>query len=164
MLIKPCKVNVLTFIRITGALIKSHPTRAAGELIRLLNPNLRGWGNDYRHSVAKQTIGYVDCQRFKKVQHWPKRRHPDKGARWVTRKYFLPEYAQLWCFQGRSHPDGVTISEYLTQLVTIPIKRYTKIRCEATAYDPEYASYWRSRKENRNKSRNSWHISPETAL
>ncbi|WP_145564193.1 hypothetical protein [Yersinia aldovae] len=82
----------------------------------------------------------------------------------VTRKYFLPEYARHWCFQGRSHFDGVTTLEYLTQLVTIPIKRHTKIRGEATPYDPAFASYWRSRKENRDKSRNSWHISPKTAL
>ncbi|MCW2457504.1 UNVERIFIED_ORG: hypothetical protein M2414_005273 [Rahnella aquatilis] len=43
-------------------------------------------------------------------------------------------------------------SEYLTQRVTIPIKRHTKIRCEATLYDPAFASYWRSRKEHRDKS------------
>jgi hypothetical protein len=44
------------------------------------------------------------------------------------------EYARHWCFQGKSHSDGVTTSEYLTQLVTAPIKRHTKIRCEATPY------------------------------
>lgn len=164
LLIKPSKANVLTFIRNIRALIKSHPTMATGELIRLLNPKLRGWGNYYRHSVAKQTFGYVDCQIFKTLQRWAKRRHPNKGARWVTIKYFLSEYARRWCFQGRSHLDGVTTTEYLTQLVTIPIKRHTKIRCEATPYDPVFASYWRSRKENRDKSRNSWHISPEAAL
>ncbi|ECY4647023.1 hypothetical protein ACCN59_004800 [Salmonella enterica subsp. enterica] len=135
LLIKPIKNNVLTFIRNTRSLIKAHPTMATGELIRLLNPKLRGWGNYYRHSVAKQTFGYVDCQIFKTLQRRAKRRHPNKGARWVTRKYFLPEYARLWCFQGRSHLDGVTTTEYLTQLVTIPIKRHTKIRSEATPYD-----------------------------
>ena len=164
LLIKPSKANVLTFIRNIRALIKSHPTMATGELIRLLNPKLRGWGNYYRHSVAKQTFGYVDCQIFRTLQRWAKRRHPNKGARWVTRKYFLPEYARHWCFRGKSHIDGVTLSEYLTQPVTIPIKRHTKIRCEATPYDPTFASYWSSRKENRDKSRNSWHISLETAL
>ncbi|EEE0173948.1 hypothetical protein BSU18_004840 [Salmonella enterica subsp. enterica serovar Pomona] len=93
------------------------------------------------YNIVRFPNAALDCQIFRTLRCWATRRHPNKGARWVTRKYFLPEYAQHWCFQGRSHLDGVTTSEYLTQLVTIPIKRHTKIRSEATPYDPAFASY-----------------------
>nr|WP_242688227.1 hypothetical protein [Photorhabdus stackebrandtii] len=41
-------------------------------------------------------------------------------------RLILPENARRWCFQGKSHLDGVTTSKYLIQLITIPIKRHTK--------------------------------------
>lgn len=164
LLIKPSKSNVLAFIRNIRAVIKSHPTMVTGELIRILNPKLRGWGNYYKHSVAKQTFEYVDSEIFKALRRWSTRRHPNKGTKWVVRKYFLPENSCQWRFQGVWHVNGLTTREYLSQLAQIPIRRHIKIRSEATPYDPVYADYWQSRKENQGRSRNSWYATIETAL
>lgn len=165
LLIKPSKPNVLAFIRNIRAMIKSRPTMATGELICLLNPKIRGWGNYYKHSVAKQTFGYVDSQIFKALRRWSTRRHPNKGARWIVKKYFLPENSRQWRFRGVCQGSGSTTTlEYLCHLAEIPIRRHIKIRSEATPYDPVFAKYWQSRKENQGRSRNSWYATVETAL
>ncbi|WP_176488411.1 group II intron maturase-specific domain-containing protein [Candidatus Regiella insecticola] len=104
LLIKPSKSNVLTFIRNIKEVIKSLPNRVTGELIKSLNPKLRRWGNYYKHCVAKKTFSYVDCQIFKALLRWSTRRHPNKGARWIAKKYFLPEHASHW-----RHSPGMSL-------------------------------------------------------
>ncbi|WP_050749345.1 group II intron reverse transcriptase/maturase [Candidatus Regiella insecticola] len=164
LLIKPSKSNVLTFVRNIKELIKSLPNRVTGELIRILNPQLRGWGNYYKHSVAKQIFNFVDSEIFKALLRWSTRRHPKKGTRWVAKKYFLAEHACRWRFQGKRASNGTIHQEYLCHLKEIPIRRHIKIKSEATPYDPNFAQYWQLRKENKGKSRNTWHRLPQTAL
>ena len=60
LLIKPAKSNVLAFVRNIKSIIKKNKTATAGELIKILNPKIIGWGNYYRHAVAKKTFQYID--------------------------------------------------------------------------------------------------------
>ena len=48
LLIKPAKQNVLGFIRNIREVIKKNKATSAGNLIGILNPKIRGWGNYYR--------------------------------------------------------------------------------------------------------------------
>lgn len=125
---------------------------------------IRGWGNYYRHSVAKQTYGYVDCQIFKTLQRWAKRRHPSKGARWVIRKYFLPEYARHWYFQGEVTYwwcDDLSISDstghYLDKTAYQNLLRgntlLSGVRQLMAITQGKSGQNWIS-----------WHVSPEAAL
>jgi hypothetical protein len=57
--IKPSKSNVLSFLSNLREFIRKHPTIPVNDLIKILNPKLRGRANYYRHSVAKQVFGYV---------------------------------------------------------------------------------------------------------
>ncbi len=49
LLIKPTKGKVISFLNSIRKLIKSQATAKTENLIRLLNPKLRGWSNYYRH-------------------------------------------------------------------------------------------------------------------
>ncbi len=97
LLIKPSKSNVLSFLSNLREFIRKHPTIPVNDLIKILNPKLRGWANYYRHCVAKQVFGYVGHQLFWLLWHWAVRRHPSKSKDWVRRKYFS--------FNPRSHDD-----------------------------------------------------------
>ncbi len=63
-LIKPSKSNTLLFLSNLRELIKKHTTIPVNDLIKLINPKLRGWANYYRHCVAKQVFGYVRYKLF----------------------------------------------------------------------------------------------------
>jgi len=159
LLIKPAKANVLSFVRNIKAIIKKHPTMAAGDLIRILNPKLRGWANYYRHSVAKQTFGYVDCQVFKSLYRWAKRRHPNKSTGWIVRKYFRTGLSPKWKFQGVSAQEH----QFLFDMASVPIKRHLKIKGDANPYDPNYVEYFQ-RRSRRKLGRNTWVDTMLTAL
>jgi RNA-directed DNA polymerase len=159
LLIKPAKENVLSFVRNIRAIIKKHPTMAAGELIRRLNPKMRGWAYYYRHSVAKQTFGYVDSQVFKSLYRWTKRRHPNKSTEWIVRKYFRADISLGWKFQG----IGVQGYQLLFEMAHVPIIRHIKIKSDANPYDPNYAVYFK-RRSHRKLSGNTWLDMPLTAL
>ncbi|MCL1160279.1 group II intron maturase-specific domain-containing protein, partial [Shewanella inventionis] len=99
LLIKPSKSNVLSFLSNLREFIRKHPTIPVNDLIKILNPKLRGWANYYRHCVAKQVFGYVGHQLFWLLWRWAVRRHPSKSKDWVRRKYYLDDKGQ-WQFHG----------------------------------------------------------------
>lgn len=61
-IIKPTNDNVKRFLDGIRETIKSNPTVKQEELIKWLNPKIRGWSNYHRYSNAKHTFSYVDRQ------------------------------------------------------------------------------------------------------
>ena len=159
LLVKPAKTNVLLFVRNIKEIIKKHPTISAGDLIEILNPKIKGWGNFYRHSVASQTFSYVDCQIFKSLYRWAKRRHPNKSTTWIVHKYFRSKLSPKWKFQGVNQMGN----QFLSQMAYISIKRHIKIRGDTNPYDPSYAEYLQKRSKG-NMYRNTWTDTPLTVL
>ena len=50
--------------------------RTFADLLRRLNPVLRGWCNYFRHGVSSRTFSYVDHFAFWRVFGWLRKRHP----------------------------------------------------------------------------------------
>ena len=162
LLIKPSKSNVLSFLNNMRELIRKHATVPVNNLIKMMNPKLRGWANYYRHSVAKQTFNYVDHKLFQTLWLWAVRRHPNKGKRWVSHKYFLNRKGQ-WQFHGWQKIANMDCQFNLVQIAKTPIKRHVKVRSAATPYDSEFAEYLNKRKQAK-VSRNTWLEPVLTAL
>jgi len=49
--------------------------RSLEDLLRQLNPVLRGWCNYFRHGVSKATFGYLDAFAWRRVAVWLRKRH-----------------------------------------------------------------------------------------
>ncbi|MFS1507149.1 group II intron reverse transcriptase/maturase [Vibrio sp. 10N.261.54.C3] len=162
LLIKPSKSNTLLFLRNLRELIKKHATIPVNDLIKLINPKLRGWANYYRHCVAKQVFGYVGHKLFQALWHWAVRRHPTKSKDWVVHKYFLNRKDQ-WQFHGWQKIMDMDCHFNLFQIAKVPIERHVKIRNAATPFDPQYQEYLVKRKSKR-LARNSWKEPVPTAL
>jgi RNA-directed DNA polymerase len=88
LLIKPSKKNVKCFLKEIRRTIKTNSSVKTETLIYLLNPKIRGWANYFRHVVSSKVFSYVDDQIFRALFNWAKRRHPNKGIRWVEDKYY----------------------------------------------------------------------------
>ena len=142
LLIKPAKKNILAFLADLRSTVKSKKSVSSGELIRLLNPKIRGWANYYRHVVSKQTFSYVDHHIFQATWKWSLRRHPNKTVGWVKRKYFQSQGLRNWVFSGQTvDRNGAALPCTLIRASDTVIRRHVKVRSDANPYsscDDEY--------------------------
>jgi len=153
LLIKPSKKNVKSFLAEIRALIKSQAAVKTEDLIRQLNQKVRGWANYFCHTVAKDTFKYVDSCIFKTIMQWVKRRHPEKAARWMYKKYFRSHGLRRWIFSTVvKDKEGQRSFLDLFTATQVPIRRHVNIRAEATPYDPQFTEYFLKRKSLKRKA------------
>jgi RNA-directed DNA polymerase len=78
------KKNAKSFLAKVRKIVRINSDKKTEELIKQLNPVIRGWANYHRHIVASKTFSYVDYNIFKCLWRWAKRRHPQKGNLWTS--------------------------------------------------------------------------------
>ncbi len=150
-LIKPQKEKVLEFLAKLRRWLNKHRQTPAEIVIKHLNPILCGWSNHYKHAVSKQVFSYVSSQIWRMLWRWCLRRHPNKGKRWVKKKYFGLQGAVSWRFQAKIGNDV----SYLHEVRSVKIERHVKVRGTASPDDPDLQEYWRLRSEKlKTQSRN----------
>ncbi len=62
---------------------------------------IRGWTNYHRHIVAKDTFKKLDSYLWEITWQWGKRRHPNKGHKWIASKYWHSEGNRNWVFRTK---------------------------------------------------------------
>lgn len=152
LIIKPAKKGVGNFLSRNRELIKSLNGAPAATVILALNPKIRGWVNYYRHVCSKQTFTNVDNKIFYALWKWAKRRHPNKGSRWVKDKYFTSNRQLNWVFFGEYLQGNQTKTEYLDYASKTRIQRHVKIRSHANPFDPAYHQYFLDRAKRTTRS------------
>jgi RNA-directed DNA polymerase len=145
LLMKPSNANVKGHLDKIRDIIKGHKAVKQVELIRMLNPVLRGWANYHRHVVAKETFARVDHQVWSMLWRWARRRHPNKGARWVKEKYFQTQGCRNWVFASNEEEDGTGRELTLLKEADTPIQRHIKIKADANPHDPRWEPYFEAR-------------------
>jgi RNA-directed DNA polymerase len=145
LLIKPSKKNVKAVLTKIRGIIKGNKQTTSSELIRKLNPIIRGWSYNFRHVVSKKTFKSVDNAIFKTIWRWCCRRHPNKGKRWIKEKYFKTIGNRNWVFYGIILVRGKEQEITLFSASRVPIKRHIKVRSAANPYDPEWEKYYEKR-------------------
>lgn len=161
LLIKPSKESIKTFLGDIRKTIKSHSASKTETLIHQLNPKIRGWTNYYCHVVAKEAFTYVDRCIFVALMKWIKRRHPNKGPQWQYKKYFRSQGLQRWIFFSKvKDKEGNPFFLDLFKAVHVRIRRYVKVKADATPYDPAFKEYFLNRKRMRRSllARNQWEL------
>ena len=114
-------------------------------LIRLLNPVITGWVNYFKYCVASDTFKNADSQIFKKLWQWSVRRHPQKGKKWVAKKYFGRVGNQNWYFISIFSKSDYEKKVTLKKLYDTKIIRYVKIKSTANPFDPDWREYFDKR-------------------
>jgi RNA-directed DNA polymerase len=146
LLIKPAKKNVQAFLRKIRLIIKENRAAKQENVIRLLNPVIRGWANYHQNQVAKQTFSEVDHAIWVKLWQWACRRHPNKPLRWVKDRYFKSEGLRNWVFGTKiKTEDGAAIMVKLVNASDTPIRRHIKIKAEAHPFNPAWEEYFENR-------------------
>lgn len=137
LLIKPSKKNVKAFYGKVKEVIERSKTARQEDLIRMLNPMLRGWALYHQPVVAKQAYSRMDSRVFIKLWRWAKRRHPNKSLEWVRKKYFRTTGDSSWAFATTITEESGTKREIaLYSLASTPIERHKKVSGEYNPFDP----------------------------
>jgi RNA-directed DNA polymerase len=146
LIMKPSKANIKAHLEKIREVIKGNKTAKQANLIRLLNPILRGWANYHSHVVAKETFARMDAQVWSLLWQWATRRHPKKGAQWVKQKYFTTRGARTWIFAAKEEQeDGTQTELLLLREGDTPIQRHVKIKSDANPHDPTWEQYFETR-------------------
>lgn len=149
-LTKPSKDSVKLILDKIRSVIKANPTAKTENLIRQLNPIIRGWTNYHKSVCAKRVFLSLDSEIFKALWRWVNRRHSRKSATWIRKKYFCSIGGRNWVFFARiRNPNSQPILLSLLSAGAVKIKRHVKIRAESTPYDPAYKDYLTNRADSR---------------
>lgn len=148
LLVKPSKKNTHAFLEKVRGLIDRNQSASQETLIHSLNPVIRGWTNYHQHIVAAKTFQRVGHVIWQRLWLWARRRHPEKSARWVKKRYFHPIGGRDWTFAadtGKRTPEGKPIWLKLVYASDTKIRRHLKIRADANPFDPYWQDYFAER-------------------
>ena len=93
--------------------------RTLADLLRRLNPALRGWCNYFRHGVSSRTFSYVDHYAFGRIVSWLHKRHNGLNMHTLVRRY-LPGWEVRDGGIEMFRPRAVAIERYRYRGTKIP--------------------------------------------
>ena len=155
LLIKPAKKGIKSFLDDIRRTIKSMRAVKTENLIKYLNVKIQGWVNYYRHCVAKATFNYTDNSLFWIVWKWAKRRHQNRGASWIRKRYYTTLGLRKWCFYSKVKTGKQESRILLTLAQHTKIERHVKVRAEASPHDPDFKEYFIKREREKMRKKNS---------
>jgi RNA-directed DNA polymerase len=93
--------------------------RTLADLLRRINPVLRGWCNYFRHGVSSRTFSYLDHFAFWRVFKWLAKRHLRLNKHTLVRRY-LPGWVVRDGHVEMFRPQRVAIERYRYRGSRIP--------------------------------------------
>ena len=144
LLIKPSKASIKkaresiknVFIQLRG--------KPVGDLIKKLNPIIRGIANYWSSQVAKRIFENLDCYIWTKVRKHLKHLHPKKSFKWIYIKYFKSDYTGVskdkWILTN-PHDNN----NQLFKMTWIPIVRHVVVRFRNSSDDASLKEYFEKR-------------------
>lgn len=150
LLIKPSKKSIKDFYENLRNAINDNLGATQENLIRLLNPKLRGWALYHSPVVAKQAFSRMDSLLFWRLMRWAKRRHPVKSAEWIRKRYWRTIGNRHWVFAcDVVTAKGTKATMDLYSLAGTAIERHTKIKGAFNPYDPSWEMYGETLRKDR---------------
>lgn len=125
-----------------GETIQRMQGQSAEDLIKTLNPIIRGWANYYRYANSSKAFAKLRCWIWHMVWEWAKRQHHNKGAKWIRERYFFGEASRRWRFQTK-RKDGTILT--LEEATDYKLLRHIKIQRDKNPYDPKDKAYFEAR-------------------
>ncbi|QNP29878.1 reverse transcriptase N-terminal domain-containing protein [Cylindrospermopsis curvispora] len=90
-----------------GAIIDQHRSAKQSVLISKLNPLIERWTKYYSPLISDRIFSKVDFELHSKLRAWSRRRHNQKGKRWISKRYWSITKGEGWRF-GHQNSEGKT--------------------------------------------------------
>ena len=126
LLIKPSQKSIKSITQKLKTIVSKAKAWTQNELIKILNPVIRGWANYHRHIVAKDVFQKLDFHLWELTWRWGKRRHSNKGHKWIANKYWTSEGTRNWIFK--------TKESKLLKFSDVKIRRHSQLKLDANPY------------------------------
>jgi RNA-directed DNA polymerase len=136
-LTKPQKEKLKVHLERIKTYLRHNQQAPTIRVIQTLNPIIRGWCLYYQYGASSRTFRKANHHLWQALWRWAKRRHPIKAAKWVKAKYFRND--GLWTF----HVDKFNLLHHHQ----FRMKRFTKVKGNASPLDPELKTYWAERRK-----------------
>ena len=155
-LIKPSMDALKKIRRRLGEELRGLRGATPAMVIGQLNPVIRGQANYYRTGVSTRAFAALDNHLWWHTYKWACRRHPNKGRKWVTARYFgtfSKARNDKWVFGDRDS------GAYLHKYAWTKIVRHVMVTGRASPDDPALTQYWadRRRRAPAPQLADSWH-------
>ncbi len=154
LLIKPSKKSIKAIREKIRSVVSKNKTARQETLIDILNPIIRGWAQYHKHGVSKDAFSHLDRQVWECLWRWARRRHPNKGSQWVKKRYWHRIGDATYFAAGLTFGEQF-YGKCLYHASQMKIERHIKIKCDATAFDPQWEEYLARRKWKPSKVRYS---------
>src|SRR5207245_5381025 len=92
---------------------------------------------NHRSQMETRIFNKCDHRLWEALWRWAQRRHPNKGKRWVKKRYFSTLDGRDWRFTNKD--------KILLLLSSFHKKPHIKIRTDANPYLPEHEDYFADR-------------------
>jgi RNA-directed DNA polymerase len=115
----PSKKALASIIDKVRTLTRRASHRTLADLLRRLNPVLRGWCNYFRHGVSSRTFSYVDHYAFWRIFGWLRKRHVGLNKHTLVRRY-LPGWRIRDGGIEMFRPQAIAIERYRYRGTKIP--------------------------------------------
>lgn len=126
LLIKPSKKSIQSITGKIRTIVKKAKAWTQDDLIKKLNPTIRGWANYHCHIAAKQTYKELDNYIWTVTWQWGKRRHSNKDHKWIVKKYWHTVRNRDWVFQSNEN--------ILLKFSDVSIRRHVFPKLNANPY------------------------------
>lgn len=126
--------------------VKRMRTATCDDVIRALNPLIKGWSTYYRGVASTETFTTLDHYVHYRMYRWAKRKHPHKSVAWIRAKYYgssNPARQDSWVFIDKE------TERYLYRFAWTHIERHALVKGRASKDDPQLEGYWQARTRTR---------------
>ncbi|MGG0454247.1 group II intron reverse transcriptase/maturase [Priestia megaterium] len=143
MLIRPNKKSISKMIEKIRECFKKKQGSNVVNLIKDLNPIIRGYANYWNTVTSKKIFSKMDSYIWKKVKHFLKRLHPNKPWKWINTVYFHAD------IRGQSKNKWLLTSQdkkyQLIRMNWTPIIRHVPVTYRNSPFDHNLVEYYQSR-------------------
>lgn len=141
MLIKPSKESCSNIALKVRTIIREHRGSSQNDLVRILNPVIRGWCNYHRGMVSKEAFKNLDTVLFQALWRWARFRHPMKNSFWIKSRYWKQIKNRDWIFC--CDEESLIIAGH------VKILRHRMIKLDKNPFAKEDSDYFYYRRKNR---------------
>ena len=139
-IITPNKESQIRHYRELKRIINTSKGINQAELIKRLNPVIRGWCNYFSTVVSQKIFERLTHILGHKLIKWGIKRHRNKGRKWIYKRHFHTIGGNNWAFTTREENNPLRLYEHRET----EIRRYVKVKGNASPYDGNLV-YWSSR-------------------